>query len=70
MQLKLRWFSTAELVGVEKSEQCLVTFEGVELMDMDIVNQLPALRTGIVVNQLSIVSQPGVDNSSELNKFK
>ena len=28
------------------------------------------IRTGIVVDQLSIVSQPGVDNSSELNKFK
>ena len=45
MQLKLRWFSTAELVGFEKSEQCLVTLEGKELMDMDMdkVNQLPAL---------------------------
>ena len=37
-------------------------------MDMDMDNQLPALakfETGIVVDQLSIVSQPGVDNSSE-----
>ena len=31
------------IVGVEKSEQCLVTLEGVELTDMNMVNQLPAL---------------------------
>ena len=43
---KLRFTIPAQLsliVGVEKSEQRLVTLEGVELTGMDMVNWLPAL---------------------------
>ena len=44
---KLRWFTIPAklslIVGVEKSEQRLVTLEGVELTGMDMVNWLPAL---------------------------